>query len=479
MSESDDENSRLDISVICVSELQVHKRPFCSNDECKKKEDFPLNDLIVKCIHCQGCYHPQCAGIEEFEHWEKFMNSTKNREDWKFVCEFCKKEIHLIVRTKELVKSLIDNVSNNHKLTIGKVLTTAAKVEKLEANHEKVEKSLIGINDRITVLNGKVDLLPEEQQKIEKSIGDICVNNAFYTSKITDCNERSKTIESKVDKINLIAKKNQDDEWKTVTHKKKNRQLFSVVLKTNPQNNVGTLKEEMLKNYVPSEVSVAKIINAGDDKLIAVCENENEQQKFVEVAKKKYGNLCEITVPDKKNRKFKVLNVEIWSNFEDLSNESIEEIVRKENVYLDQAKTCKVVKFMKARMSGKQVDTKIHFIVEVDEKTYDLAMNNGRIKYRYQEPRIVDGFIVGKCFNCFSFNHVKKDCPSKVKTCFNCGEDHLVIDCKETKPSCVNCKRANEEIKSVKNKFDINHSMNDFECPCYLRKYNYLMSKVT
>ena len=339
MSESDDENSRLDISVICVSELQVHKRPFCSNDECKKKEDFPLNDLIVKCIHCQGCYHPQCAGIEEFEHWEKFMNSTKNREDWKFVFEFCKKEIHLIVRTKELVKSLIDNVSNNHKLTIGKVLTTAAKVEKLEANHEKVEKSLIGINDRITVLNGKVDLLPEEQQKIEKSIGDICVNNAFYTSKITDCNERSKTIESKVDKINLIAKKNQDDEWKTVTHKKKNRQLFSVVLKTNPQNNVGTLKEEMLKNYVPSEVSVAKIINAGDDKLIAVCENENEQQKFVEVAKKKYGNLCEITVPDKKNRKFKVLNVEIWSNFEDLSNESIEEIVRKENVYLDQAKT--------------------------------------------------------------------------------------------------------------------------------------------
>ncbi|CAG9804341.1 unnamed protein product [Chironomus riparius] len=477
MSESEEENSRLDISVICVSEMQVNKQPYCSNDVCKRKEVFPLNDLIVKCIHCQGCYHPQCAGIEEFEHWQKFMMSIKNREDWKFVCEFCKKEIHLIVRTKELVKSLIDSVCNNHSLTFGKVLTTAAKVEKLELNHENVEKSLIGISDKLTVINGKVDLLPEEQQKIEKSIGEFCVNNAFYTSKVTDCNERSKTIESKVDKINFIAKKYQDEEWKTVTNKKKNRPLFSVVLKTNPQNNVGTLKEEMLKNYVPNEVNVAKIINAGDDKLIAVCENENEQQKFAEVAKKKYGNICEITVPDKKNRRFKVLNVEIWSNFDDLLNESIEEVVKQENIYLDQAKTCKVIKFMKARISGKQVDTKIHFIVEVDEKSYDLAMSKGRIKYRYQEPRIVDGFIVGKCFNCFSFNHVKKDCKSLVKTCFNCGEDHHVKDCKENKPSCINCKRANEEIKSGK-KFDINHSMNDFECPCYLRKYNYLMSMV-
>jgi len=68
--------------------------------------------------------------------------------------------------------------------------------------------------------------------------------------------------------------------------------------------------------------------------------------------------------------------------------------------------------------------------MEVDAKTYDGAMNHGKNKYLYQEPRIVDGFTLGRCYNCLSLNHKKEDCPVKeVKTCFNCGGDHIRKDC--------------------------------------------------
>ena len=222
---------------------------------------------------------------------------------------------------------------------------------------------------------------------------------------------------------------------------------------------------------------MTKIITTGKNKIVAVCDNEDDQKKFADVAKKKFSKLCNVETPDRKNRRIKAMNIEIWTKYEEMSAEEIEKRIKEANVSLAQAKYCKVLSFKKAKFNGQESDSRINVFIEVDEVTYELLITRGKITYMYQEIRIVDGFTVGRCFNCLSFDHPKKDCKVEAKTCFNCGEDHLRKDCKENEPVCINCVRANREIKSGK-KLDTKHSVSDHDCPCYVRKYNFLVSKI-
>jgi hypothetical protein len=479
MSDSDDESSKLDQSVVFVNEVK-EKQPKCTNQECSTPFKFKTSELIVRCLHCQGCYHPSCAKLEHLELFLGFMNSQTNREHWRYVCEFCKREVHTNVRVKQLAISLVESVENNHKWLSGKTTLMEKKLESFEAWQNTIEKSLNGTSSSLNSIEKKMEIIPKEQEKVILGINEITMNNAFCNNKFLNTCEITKSIEEKVDSINFATKKiMSEDGWNLVQNKKKkNQPSYSAILKAKPNNTVDELKKQMIQNFVSNEVNVTKIFSAGKDKLIAVCRNEEDQRNFVDVAKQKFGGICEVTTPDKKNRRIKALNIEIWTDFNDLSNEEIEKHVKEENVFLAQAATCKVLNFKKARINGKEVDSRVHIFIEVDAKTFEIAMEHGKIKYLYQEPRIVDGFTVGRCYNCLSFNHKKEACPAKdKKTCFNCGGEHLRNECKQINPTCVNCMRANAEIKSGK-KLDINHSVSDYKCPCYVRKLNFLASKL-
>lgn len=475
--DSDDENNK---SVILISEVSHKELLECKNKQCKKSTIFENNSLIVKCHNCLGCYHPHCVGMDGINHWLEFMKSPMNREYWQYSCENCIKQVQTMVRIKELALLLSDAVASNHKAIDNKASKIAAQVEILDVGQIRIEKSVAVLSNKLSSLDQKIDVIPKEQEKVTKEMNEISMNNAFYGNKFTEMYKNTKEIEKKIDSIDFMTKKmTHEDGWNLVQNKKKKSPpSYSTVLKIKANKTVDDLKKQMIQNYTPNEFNVTKVITAGKGKMIAICENEEDQKKFADAATEKFNDICEVMIPDKKNRRIKALNVEIWAKFEDLSKEEIEKHIKDENVFLDQAQICKVVNYKKAWFKGKEIDNKIHIFMEVDANTYDVAMNHGKIKYLYQEPRIVDGFTLGRCYNCLSLNHKKEACPVKeMKTCFNCGGDHIRKDCNQANPTCVNCMRANKEISTGK-KLDINHSVTDFGCACYIRKLNYLSSKL-
>lgn len=475
MDDSDDEQNK---SVICLTEVSDKKMTLvCKNTSCTTPENFEKGGLIVKCQNCHGVYHPRCADMDEMEKWIGFMNSCKNRKNWNYTCEFCKHEVKAIFKVNELLKSISTMIQENHSLMNGKITTLASKVEKMEGNYENQEKSMNVIKINLNKVQSKFEGLPEELTSMKNEIGEISKNSTVCNSKISENNERSKVIEEKINDVksatSILA---EDEKWTKVENKKKKSASFAVVLQTNPDKSVGELKEQMEKNYVSNEINVTKIVTSGKNKIVAMCESLEEQKHFADIAQKKFGGICNVTTPERKNRRIKVLNIEVWAKFEDLSVNEIEKRMKEENIVLAQAKACKVLSFKKARYNGQEINNRIHVFMEVDEDVYEALIKHGKIKYLYQEPKVVDGFTVGRCYNCLSFNHPKKDCNSKVKTCFNCGGDHIRKECKASETICVNCVRANLEIKSGK-KLNIKHSVNDLACPCYVRKYNFLMSR--
>jgi hypothetical protein len=299
-------------------------------------------------------------------------------------------------------------------------------------------------------------------------------------NKITENNDISKKIEKKVDQLNVLKEKTIDEKegWSTVVKRaNKIKRKFPIVMQVADDKTMVELKAKMIEKFDPQEVNVSKTFETKNNQLVVMCDDEQHQKEFAEIAKKNYVGLCEVETPKKSKRTIKALNIEVWTKFEDQSVQLIEENVKKANVLL---KECKVLRFTKAKINGEESDHRIHILIEVDEVNYDKLMDVGKIRYLYQEVRIVEGFTVGKCFKCLSFDHKAEDCPMKgmdTKVCFKCGGDHLARDCTSENPKCVNCARANSEIRSGR-KHDEKHTANDFNCPCYIRKFKFLSSRI-
>lgn len=479
-----DEDDKLDCSVVLLSEIKSEKRPrMCLKPDCEKRLVFPLNDLIVRCLLCHGCYHPACAGAlnNKLGDWLNLMKDVQIREEWKFICEFCKKDLCLFSRLNSRMDSFSSDLKEFDERTSINNGKFVSRFENVEVKLLQIEKTISVLKDVIPQIEKISDTQNQEKEIISKELDELKMNNAFYTKNIAENNDIAKKIEMKVDQINFVSTKINEEindesnlPWNTVVKKnKKKLKSFPVVMQLSEDKTMEELKGKMTEKFDPREVHVAKTFVTKNNTLVAVCTDEEAQQKFAEIAKKDYSELCEVQTPEKKIRRIKALNIEIWTNFNDLTNELIQQNIRNANVFLNEAK---VVNFMKAYRNGKESESRIHVVFEVDETTFEQAINYGKIKYLYQEVRIVDGFTVGKCFKCLSFDHVATKCPTPdVKVCFKCGENHLLKDCNANDYKCINCMRANLEIKSA-NKLDINHSVNSIECKCYQRKYNFLFS---
>ena len=76
----------------------------------------------------------------------------------------------------------------------------------------------------------------------------------------------------------------------------------------------------------------------------------------------------------------------------------------------------------------------------------------------YRRNKVYDTYRVYQCFKCQGFGHSYKHCTLD-QVCAKCGGNHRLVDCEESKESCINCK--------VKNPSENNHRANSPNCPVY------------
>jgi len=114
-------------------------------------------------------------------------------------------------------------------------------------------------------------------------------------------------------------------------------------------------------------------------------------------------------------------------------------------------------------------------IAEVDSKTHDVMLEEGKVKIGWNKCRVINLIAILRCFKCCGYYHFARDFKKEVP-CGQCAGKHTSRECKEPTKKCVNCE---EKIKSFRIKnIDSGHLAFDAECPGYIRELDKQKNKV-
>lgn len=102
-------------------------------------------------------------------------------------------------------------------------------------------------------------------------------------------------------------------------------------------------------------------------------------------------------------------------------------------------------------------------IIETDDITHDFLLNNGKVNIGWRKCRVFDHINVKRCFKCWGFHHMAKNCKRAV-ACHKCAGNHVSTECLETKKKCVNCLF---KIKTYNVKIDDEHDALSQDCPSF------------
>jgi len=72
---------------------------------------------------------------------------------------------------------------------------------------------------------------------------------------------------------------------------------------------------------------------------------------------------------------------------------------------------------------------------------------------------------VRRCFKCWGFYHIAKECKREV-ACHRCAGGHISDKCEKNTKKCVNCAH---KIQRFNIKIDDEHGALSAECPTYQR----------
>lgn len=106
-------------------------------------------------------------------------------------------------------------------------------------------------------------------------------------------------------------------------------------------------------------------------------------------------------------------------------------------------------------------------IIEMDDSwvTHDLIMKREKLNMGWRKCRVFHYFSVKKCFKCWGYYHIVKNC-TRQETCHRCAGEHKASECKEKKKRCVNCMH---KRRAYNLKINDEHDALSGECPTYLR----------
>ena len=95
----------------------------------------------------------------------------------------------------------------------------------------------------------------------------------------------------------------------------------------------------------------------------------------------------------------------------------------------------------------------------------DLTNDVKKIHIGYRSCRVYEHYSIIRCFNVDHLG-IKRG-TVEMNRCFRCVDNnHMTRECELEVEVCANCKNTN---KRVNLRINVNHSINDLNCPCYVR----------
>lgn len=166
-------------------------------------------------------------------------------------------------------------------------------------------------------------------------------------------------------------------------------------------------------NITDMAVGITKLRKRNNGTVILGCESKSEMEKLKVTIQNKLGKEYNIMEPKGAKPKIKVVNID--EEKMKLENENLLNVIMKQNKIEDEKEEFHmriIKKISKENTRGGGVNGSI--IIELDDITHDSIMNRGKISVGWRKCRVFDYFSVKRCFKCWGYNHIAKNCDRKL-----------------------------------------------------------------
>ncbi|GLV36019.1 hypothetical protein CBL_01783 [Carabus blaptoides fortunei] len=223
---------------------------------------------------------------------------------------------------------------------------------------------------------------------VKQVVSELLELNMFTTNEHVTYAEKTKTSKRKGESVLLV---------KPVATQKADKTKNEVKEKVSPEN-------------IAVGVSTLKQISGGA--IIIGCDSAEDRDKLKTEVINKMGNKYKVEIPKLYRPKIKLIGVYLHDDEEDL----VEKICKQNAINEHEEFYMKILK----KIENKKMKN-FDIIIEVDKITHKMMINQGMIKVGWSRGKVVDHVYVKKCFKCWGFNHIAKDCKADI-ICANCAE---------------------------------------------------------
>lgn len=212
---------------------------------------------------------------------------------------------------------------------------------------------------------------------------------------------------------------------------------------------------EIRKAIDPNGIQIRNVRNTRNGGIAIECGNKDAHDKLKMDATTLLGADFNVTVPQKRIPKVRVMGLS------ELSDNLVETIKSQNDHIFGSSSTINVVHTFPLRNR-----VSYGFKMEIDSVSFGKLMQETKLRIGWDICRVYEEFDVIRCFNCSQLGHKSKDCTSDA-VCPKCSGPHKIETCNSLIVKCPNCNKASADLRIH---LDSAHEAWDFNCPVYLRK---------
>lgn len=204
----------------------------------------------------------------------------------------------------------------------------------------------------------------------------------------------------------------------------------------------------------PTKLKINKLRKVPKGGIAIECNGIDESKEVHKVANEKMSDKYVITVPELKNPKVKITDIN-----QELNEDELVSALREQNDFLKNSE-------MKVINSFKTKRNNFTAIIELDAVSFEECMKIKRVKVIWSNCKVIEDLNVFRCFKCNGYNHKSTNCTNS-QSCKRCAGKHDFSKCDVERETCVNCVVANEKYNL---KLNVNHAAYSEKCAVYIKR---------
>lgn len=251
-----------------------------------------------------------------------------------------------------------------------------------------------------------------------------------------------------------------------VMHAKEKQVLYADAVKDTKRKIVVKPKQDqevnMTMNDIQSNVDSAKIPFSAIEKMkggavIIHCNDKNGSDELTSAIGHKLGEKYSTEEMAPKRPKIRITGVD-----SSIDQSLIGEQLMKQSDCLADG-DLKILKITADRTNA----NRLTIITELNQVSFMETMKVKKVNIQWERCNVVEHYSVLRCYKCWGFGHMKKECKNDI-ACGKCGGSHETVTCRVNDMKCINCTMAKEKFNVD---LETNHHAWSKKCQILERKF--------